>query len=107
GSVPMHLLRPKRLIQDEGVLGALNIFKNVIRNPQVRRRIIGMRQNFEKYKDNMAAITMVAKKIKSGSEKKTIIELFATRISTLASCCYLFSGRVFGVGTSFVRTHRP
>ena len=58
----MHLLRPGRIIADEGVLGALNIARNVALNPTARRRVFGMRKVFETYRDNIAAIHLVARK---------------------------------------------
>ncbi len=59
---PMHLLEPKRMIDDEGIFGFLKIAKNLLTKPQARSRVIGMRKVFSKHKDNLAAITLVAKK---------------------------------------------
>jgi hypothetical protein len=59
---PMHLLEPKRMIDDEGIGGFLNILKNLLFKPKARKRVIGMRKVFRKHKDNLAAITLVAKK---------------------------------------------
>lgn len=62
GTAPMHLLRPKRLIQDEGLLGALRIARNVALNGAARKRILGMRRIFERYQDHLAAVFMIARK---------------------------------------------
>lgn len=59
---PMHLLRPVRLVQDEGILGALRIAKNLVVDNAARRRIriMAMRWVFERYRLNLSAIYMVA-----------------------------------------------
>ena len=62
GGAPMHLLRPKRMIEDEGVFGALNIAKNLVLNPAARKRVLAMRKVFETHKDNIAAIFVIARK---------------------------------------------
>ncbi|MBD0022013.1 methyltransferase domain-containing protein [Gordonia pseudamarae] len=59
---PMALLEPRRVIADEGVLRTLRFVGNVIRNPKARKRILGMRATFTKYRDNLAAIEIVAAK---------------------------------------------
>lgn len=59
---PMHLLEPKRMIDDEGFLGFLKIVRNLLTKPQTRSRVIGMRKVFRKHKENLAAITLVVKK---------------------------------------------
>ena len=63
---PMHLLEPKRLIQDEGLWGALHFGWNVLRNNEARHRVAAMRQVFQTYEENLAAIMLVG--IKQGSE---------------------------------------
>jgi hypothetical protein len=59
---PMHLLRPLRLVQDEGVLGALRLAKNLMLDSAARRRVMAMRQVFERYRRNLSAIYIVAQK---------------------------------------------
>ncbi|WP_087024741.1 methyltransferase domain-containing protein [Thaumasiovibrio subtropicus] len=59
---PMHLLEPRRMIDDEGVLGFLRIAKNLILKPDARKRVFGMRRIFRKHRDHLAAVTLVAKK---------------------------------------------
>jgi phospholipid N-methyltransferase len=59
---PMHLLEPRRLVQDEGLFGAMRFVWNVARNPLARQRVLGMRQIFRKYRDHLAAIAIVGRK---------------------------------------------
>jgi SAM-dependent methyltransferase len=62
GYAPMHLLRPKRLIEDEGLIGALRVAKNILISPQARRRVLAMRAVFERYQENLNAIYLIAEK---------------------------------------------
>lgn len=59
---PMHLLEPRRIFRDEGVLRALRFFFNVARTPAARRRTLRMRNVFRKYQQHLAAIAVVAAK---------------------------------------------
>lgn len=59
---PMHLLEPRRMIADEGIGGFLKVVKNIVLKPEARRRVFDMRKVFRKHKDNLSAITLVAKK---------------------------------------------
>ncbi|MCF8571747.1 methyltransferase domain-containing protein [Gordonia sp. HY002] len=59
---PMALLEPRRVIADEGVLRTVRFVSNVIRNRAARVRILGMRSVFLKYRDNLAAIEIIAVK---------------------------------------------
>lgn len=59
---PMALLEPRRVISDEGVLRTIRFVANVIRNRAARTRILGMRSVFVRYRDNLAAIEIVAVK---------------------------------------------
>ena len=65
-TTPMHLLEPKRLIQDEGLWGGVRFGWNVLRNNEARRRVKIMRQVFQTYEANLAAIMLVG--IKEDSE---------------------------------------
>src|ERR1700682_6209785 len=56
---PMHLLEPWRLIQDEGVFGALRFAFNLLCNREARRRVLGMRRVFRRNRDNLAAVVFV------------------------------------------------
>ena len=59
---PMHLLRPVRLILDEGIVGALRLATNLILDGAARRRVLAMWQVFERYRRNLSAICIVAHK---------------------------------------------
>lgn len=58
----MALLEPKRMIADEGPLRALRIAGNLAVHPDARRRILGMRKAFRKYRAELAAIEIIARK---------------------------------------------
>lgn len=59
---PMRLLRPQRLIEDEGWWGALRFASNLCRDDEGRRRVVAMRHVFKKYRHHLAAIMLVALK---------------------------------------------
>jgi SAM-dependent methyltransferase len=59
---PMHLLRLRRMIEDEGPLGALRIALNLARDPAARRRVLGMRQAFQRHQHRIGAVAMIAVK---------------------------------------------
>jgi hypothetical protein len=59
---PMHLLRPRRLVQDEGVLGTLRLAKNLLLDGAARRRVLAMRRVFEQYRHNLGAIFLIGQK---------------------------------------------
>jgi SAM-dependent methyltransferase len=58
----MHLLEPRRLIHDEGLLRAIRFAWNVATHSAARRRVLKMRRVFRKYHQYLAAIAIVAKK---------------------------------------------
>jgi SAM-dependent methyltransferase len=58
----MHLLEPQRLMQDEGIPGALHFAWNVLLNPMARRRILSMRKIFRKYRHHLAAVALISRK---------------------------------------------
>ncbi|MFV0540866.1 MAG: class I SAM-dependent methyltransferase [Aestuariibaculum sp.] len=60
---PMHLLEKKRIVQDEGLFRSLKIFFNIATHPKERKQILAMRKVFRKYKNNMNAVAIVAKKV--------------------------------------------
>lgn len=59
----MHLLRPKRMIEDEGFFRALKIGLNIITHPKARKRIMAMRKVFQKHQFKMNAIMVTAEKL--------------------------------------------
>lgn len=62
GDAPMHLLRVQRLLEDEGVAGALRFARNLILDGAARRRVGEMRRTFERFGENLRAIYLVARK---------------------------------------------
>lgn len=59
----MHLLEPKRIIQDEGFGGFLKINFNILRNRAARKRVSEMHRIFKKHDQNMNAVVLIAEKI--------------------------------------------
>lgn len=59
---PMHLLEPKRMIDDEGFFRTLKIGFNILTNPKARKRILAMRKIFRKYENSLNAVAIVVKK---------------------------------------------
>lgn len=59
-TAPMALLDPKRVVADEGLLGTLRIVRNLMRDKDLRARVLQMRRTFTEYKKNLAGITVVA-----------------------------------------------
>ncbi len=59
---PMYLLEPRRLIQDEGLLGAIRFGANLVCNREARRRILAMRRVFGRYRDHLAAVMLIGHK---------------------------------------------
>ena len=56
---PMALLRPSRMIADEGLLGTVRIAANLIRRGAARRRVVGMRRTFHRYRNELTAVAVV------------------------------------------------
>jgi SAM-dependent methyltransferase len=61
-TVPMALLQPRRIIADEGVIGALRFARNLLVHPDARRRVLAMRATFRKHREQLAAVAIVATK---------------------------------------------
>jgi hemerythrin-like domain-containing protein/SAM-dependent methyltransferase len=59
---PMELLEPARMIADEGVSGAFQIFWNALHDEEALARVREMRAVFRKYRDHIGAIALVAHK---------------------------------------------
>lgn len=59
---PMNLLRPARLIADEGLWGALRFMRNVAADGAARRRVLRMRRTFHKHRAHLSAISIIARK---------------------------------------------
>ena len=61
-TAPMHLLEPRRLIQDEGLPRTLKILWNALRDPVARARMLAMRRTFRRHEQHIAAVVLVAEK---------------------------------------------
>lgn len=61
-TAPMALLAPRRLVADEGLWGAITFGKNVLRQPDARRRVLAMRDTFRRHRDRLTAVGIVAEK---------------------------------------------
>lgn len=59
-TAPMALLQPRRLIADEGLLGALHFAKNLLIHHDARRRVLDMRRTFRKHRERLTAVAIVA-----------------------------------------------
>lgn len=59
----MGLLRLDRLIQDEGLLNTLQIGWNVATNPNLRQRVLKMRQVFNQYQQDLGYIILCTQKV--------------------------------------------
>jgi hypothetical protein len=68
-TAPMHLLEPRRLVMDEGLLGALRFAWNIATHGAARKRVLRMRHVFRAYRDHLAAVAIVAQKT-SNSERR-------------------------------------
>lgn len=60
---PMLLLETRRIIDDEGFFRSLKIGFNIIRQPKARRRISEMKSVFDRYKNHMNAVAIIAEKV--------------------------------------------
>lgn len=58
----MALLEPRRLVADEGILGALRFAGNVLTHRDARRRMLQMRRTFRTHRERLAAVAIVARK---------------------------------------------
>jgi len=84
-TTPFHLLEPKRIIQDEGVGGALKFAGNLLRHAEARRIIFDMKKVFKKYRQNLNGVTMVAIKRDHAAqpvEDKTMNQTTTPKVET-------------------------
>ncbi len=58
----MHLLRLRRMLDDEGITGTVRILFNLVRNRVARRRVLEMRNIFRRYEDSLTAVLIIARK---------------------------------------------
>jgi SAM-dependent methyltransferase len=61
-TAPMALLQPRRLVSDEGAVGALRFAMNVLTHHDARRRVLRMRRTFRVHRKQLAAVAIVAQK---------------------------------------------
>lgn len=61
-TAPMHLLEPRRIIQDEGFGRAVRFAWNLMTTPDARRRVLAMRRVFRKYDRHLAAVMLIGEK---------------------------------------------
>ncbi len=58
----MALLQPRRVIADEGLLGALRFAGNLLIHRAARRRVLLMRHTFRRHRERLTAVAIVAHK---------------------------------------------
>lgn len=57
---PLHLLEPRRLVADEGVVGTLRFLSRVARDGAARERVLGMRRAMRANADHLQACAITA-----------------------------------------------
>lgn len=66
-SVKMSLLKPLRVVYDEGLWGAVRFLFNVLTNSKARQRVAQMRKIFGQYHKNLGGVSIIARKPKTSS----------------------------------------
>jgi SAM-dependent methyltransferase len=61
-TAPMRLLEPRRMIDDEGLVGALRFGLNVLTNADARQRVRHLRRTFARHAEQMNATAVVVEK---------------------------------------------
>lgn len=61
-TAPMALLEPGRILRDEGILQSIRFFFNLALHPEAQTRIAQMRSIFQKYRNHLSAIVIIAEK---------------------------------------------
>lgn len=59
---PMDLLKLKRIVADEGILRTLKICFNILTHPKAKKKILEMRDTFNKYEDHLISFAIIAEK---------------------------------------------
>jgi SAM-dependent methyltransferase len=59
-TAPMALLEPRRIVADEGLLGALRFARNLLTQPDARRRVLAMRRTFRTHGAHLVAVAITA-----------------------------------------------
>jgi SAM-dependent methyltransferase len=65
----MHLLEPRRMIEDEGFGRFIRILFNLLRDRDARQRVRAMRTVFRRHSHHLSAIALVARKTKATSQR--------------------------------------
>lgn len=61
-TAPMRLLSPRRVVDDEGLLGAVAILSKVLDGTAVRARVGSIRSGLARHRDHLCAVALVATK---------------------------------------------
>ncbi len=61
-TVPMALLEPRRLIRDEGLVGAMRFAGRLLTRRPERRRVLEMKRTFRSLRPHLAAVGLIASK---------------------------------------------
>ncbi|MGH3794094.1 MAG: hypothetical protein ACRDSP_04325 [Pseudonocardiaceae bacterium] len=61
-TAPMALLQPRRLVSDEGLVGALRFAENLLTRPDAGRRVLAMRRIFRAHRTSLIAVAIIARK---------------------------------------------
>ncbi|HTO17298.1 MAG TPA: methyltransferase domain-containing protein [Edaphocola sp.] len=61
-TAPMHLLKPKRVLKDEGIFRTLKIGFNLLRQPEAKKHVLDMRRVFNKHEKYLMSFAIVAEK---------------------------------------------
>jgi SAM-dependent methyltransferase len=59
-TAPMALLEPRRIVADEGLVGALRFARNLLTNHDARRRALAMRRTFHTHRAHLVAVAITA-----------------------------------------------
>ncbi len=61
-TMPMRLLEPGRLVDDEGVAGAARFVFNALRTPGAAKRLFDVRRAFRRHRQHLCAVALVARR---------------------------------------------
>lgn len=61
-TMPMRLLEPDRMMQDEGLRGVVKFLFNAVRTPGAVRRLRAVRGVFRKHREHLCAVGIIARK---------------------------------------------
>ncbi|MFW6436373.1 MAG: SAM-dependent methyltransferase [Halococcoides sp.] len=62
GQAPMTLLEPRRLVADEGVLGAIRFGASVLSDRDARQRVRSIRATFREHADTLTAVAAIGRR---------------------------------------------